>query len=48
MLEGLAPLLDDEATVVVERSSRSARPASPLALASEKRYGETAVYRFTA
>ncbi len=55
-LTALVPRLADGATVVVERSSRSPAPAVPappegpdalLVLASEKRYGETTIYRFT-
>lgn len=42
----LAPLLADDALVVVERSSRSPEPRWPEALAPERRrdYGETAVW----
>jgi len=46
VLEALVPLLAEGATVVVERSARSPRPTTALALLSEKRYGETVVYRF--
>lgn len=46
VLTALEPLLADDATVVVERSSRSPAPTPPdgLALARTKRYGETAVH----
>jgi len=46
VLTALAPLLAEDATVVVERSSRSPAPAPPtgLELARTKRYGETVVH----
>ncbi|GAA1773025.1 16S rRNA (guanine(966)-N(2))-methyltransferase RsmD [Agromyces lapidis] len=45
-LELLAPLLSDDAVVVVERSSRSPEPVWPAGLAPERRrdYGETTLW----
>ena len=46
----LAPLLADEAVVVVERSSRSAEPDWPAGISPDRRrdYGETALWWATA
>lgn len=46
VLAALEPLLADDATLVVERSSRSPAPKPPdgLALVRTKTYGETAVH----
>lgn len=46
VLAALVPLLADDATVVLERSSRAPAPALPdgLALDRTRRYGETAVH----
>jgi 16S rRNA (guanine966-N2)-methyltransferase len=48
-LAALAPLLADEALVVVERSTRSPEPVWPEGLAPEKpkKYGETTVWLAT-
>ncbi len=48
-LVALVPLLADEATVVVERSTRSPAPTVPdgLAFVRTKSYGETAVHWLT-
>ncbi|NQX27898.1 16S rRNA (guanine(966)-N(2))-methyltransferase RsmD [Microbacteriaceae bacterium VKM Ac-2854] len=45
-LEQLVPLLDADAVVVVERSSRTPEPSWPAGLAPERRkdYGETVVW----
>lgn len=45
-LAKLAPVLAEDATVVVERSSRSAEPAWPASLTviAEKKYGETRLW----
>lgn len=45
-LAALAPLLAEDAAVLVERSSRSPEPSWPAGLAPvrEKRYGETALW----
>ncbi|WP_431711896.1 16S rRNA (guanine(966)-N(2))-methyltransferase RsmD [Glutamicibacter uratoxydans] len=45
-LAKLAPVLAEDATVVVERSSRSAEPVWPASLAviAEKKYGETRLW----
>lgn len=45
-LELLAPLVDPDAVIVVERSVRDAEPAWPAGLSLDRRstYGETAVY----
>ena len=50
VLEALDPLVADDATIVVERSSRSPAPTLParLELARTKTYGETAVHYLVA
>lgn len=48
LLAGLVAHVDERAVIVVERSSRSPKPACPAAwrLITEKNYGETVVYYF--
>lgn len=48
ILESLVGTVDESAVIVVERSTRSPKPAYPTAwrLITEKSYGETAVYYY--
>lgn len=48
VLAALAPLLAADASVVVERATRSGRPTAPPALASlrDRRYGDTTLWWF--